>query len=722
MLTLAIALATFSTGLGQGEGGFFPAPVSPGIPPFFSDRTLFTYRGSEANEATTSQPDWSKLSVPALKPDAVKMRVLLLVAERDFSDPEFCNVLEMNDKQRLLLAMRRLPQLFQALSKGNINLEVIPRFIPEPLFSPNALDEYANLEYNKAPFDADDKEERGPFDAVLKVSSSGSRTLANGVLSFCRIGGPGESLSFEEALANEIGGQIEDRLQSSVPRYKPGSKLRIDSVLGRSVSASAFLSQSRLSQDEAISIAETRFTSPLLSLASATGVTGGPVKLDFKDGVMTYTENSIQRWGAAFLPQLGDSKGQTFSFKVRTKSFNPLAIGWLTKAGPTNSSSFGVNGEFRCENDGSWQTVSIPIPQGALFPIITPPESVIGRTRAPHEVIVYEFKEFSVGNAAPSVRVPEKKWDFTSSEGIEDALKNGDLVTRRKALVSVLNDPEKYGSVRKSLESMTAEIDGFLAYFSVKALAKVAPNDQALKDLLAKLVSTSPTESAREAALESLVDRPELTTFELVAPNTVRRSWRTRIAALKSLAALDRTDLKAKPAARQLLLAACNQELASVRMVAISALKPDVEEERKQIEYSLVNDPSEAVRLQCLGQLVKGGAAKNVVFGPLADDSWYVRANMAQQLPKEWKREALQQMVIDRDPFVRAAALKQFAQLDDATQPGEIQNTFGDTNCLVQFELVSGAAKGKWKLPAEVIEAVKKSASPAARKLAEGLK
>jgi len=72
-------------------------------------------------------------------------------------------------------------------------------------------------------------------------------------------------------------------------------------------------------------------------------------------------------------------------------------------------------------------------------------------------------------------------------------------------------------------------------------------------------------------------------------------------------------------------------------------------------------------------------------------------------------------MVIDRDTYVRAAALYGFAKLSDPTQPGEIQNTFAEEHPAVLLALVEGAQKGKWKLPANVFENARKSKSPLVR-------
>jgi hypothetical protein len=288
---------------------------------------------------------------------------------------------------------------------------------------------------------------------------------------------------------------------------------------------------------------------------------------------------------------------------------------------------------------------------------------------------------------------------------------------QRIAFYAIGKEPAKYKSLQPKLLQLSTDLEPAIAFGAVQAYGKIgiANDDLIGKAFMNRLVATAPNEFAREAALLYFAEHPEQTTFEAIAPNIVRRSWRTRIATVKALAALDRTDLKAKPAARQLLLTATGQDMAIIRSAALAAMKPEVELERKQLEYSLVNDPSELVRLQCLRQLAAANAPKEVLFGSLADDSPYVREHVYEQLPASLHRETLQRMVIDRDTYVRAAALYGFAKLSDPTQPGEIQNTFAEEHPAVLLALVEGAQKGKWKLPANVFENARKSKSPLVR-------
>ena len=153
----------------------FPKPdFDP--PAVLLDSTMFKYLSPEDKQKQWKPlevgRDWSNLQVPAIKPDAIKLRVLLAVAERDFSNPEFSNTLEMRDKSRLLEAMGRLKSLFAVVSDGSINFEFVPRFIPEPIFDIREFKQLIDAEFNKSKFESDDTIERGPFAAVIALSSS----------------------------------------------------------------------------------------------------------------------------------------------------------------------------------------------------------------------------------------------------------------------------------------------------------------------------------------------------------------------------------------------------------------------------------------------------------------------------------------------------------------------------------------------------------------------
>ena len=729
MLSTLIALSSLTLAQasgGQGESVFPRTDFS--VPSVLKDRSIFLYLSDPEPDVSMwrAPDDWSNLKYVAAKPSALKLRVLYLVFERDFSNPLVSNTLELNDKQRLIASMSRVSRFFSSMSQGELDVEVIPRFIPDPIFDYKEMEVIRNSEFNQFKFDADDREERGPFAAIVQVSSS------SGSGSFISLGGNEPGYMLEQNLAELICQQFVDALParlgypaispnrlprrtvyrswiSSTPWLKTNSGIPFQLLDPSFRDDSKYVTTFQLAPQDAQS--DTYTGRPMLGAASVRK----------ESDVLVFEESSIIRSAAAVLPQIPNDKlegSKGLSFEVRTKSSNPISVGWTDTLGrrPSTNFSIGAAGVYKIKTDGTWNTVAIPR-NGESVPYISVPSENHAKTRNPHEVIRYEFRNFKLTSEPVAAPATLNEPDFESLAGLEKELNSADDAARRMSLYYISKEPAKYKSLQPKLLQLSTDLEPAVAFGAVQAYGKIgiANDDLIGKAFMNRLVATASNEYAREAALLYFAEHPEQTTFEAIAPNIVRRSWRTRIATVKALAALDRTDLKAKPAARQLLLTATGQDMAIIRSAALAAMKPDVEQERKQLEYSLVNDPSEQVRLQCLKQLAAANAPKEVLFGSLADDSPYVREHVYEQLPTSLQREALQRMVIDRDTYVRVAALNGFAKLVDPTQSGEIQNTFVEEHPAVLFALVVGAQKGKWKLPENVIENAKKSKSPLVR-------
>lgn len=727
MLSTLIALSSLT--LAQASGGqgesVFPKQ-EPRNPEVLRDRSIFQFLKTTEIDSPASWPgfpedDWSALKVAEVKPNATKLKVLLLVFERDFTNPSVCNTLEMNDKQRLIQSMSRIRSFFAATSAGELDVEVIPRFIPEPIFNEDEAIDIQTKELNRFGFDADDRVERGPYAAICTVSSSKNSICS--ASAFSEIEGPNPGHGLERNLITSICRSLTLSFSQRFIEILPVSPFTypnrwptVRRGLNLSLIDPTFRADTALVKGGIESLGE-RVQPTSSGLKSAVA---GPITVTGADGILTYEEASIMRRGLVLLPPFAVGR---LEFKVRTKSLNPIAFQMLdvppkrADESPNSEVTIGQGADVDIKADGSWQTVRIGLSDKTMHVSFGVPSRLVGLTRNPHEIIRYEFKEFRVVTDPPTPLKPAKQWNLTSPEGISEALADGNAEIKQLALREILAEPTKYKIVQPKLLEMSTELHPAVAFGAVQAYGAVgiANDDLIGKAFMNRLVSTAPNEYAREAALLYFAKHPEQTTFEAISPNIVRRSWRTRIATVKALAALDRTDLKAKPAARQLLLTACGQDMAIIRSAALAVMKPDVEAERKQLEYSLVNDPSEQVRLQCLKILGDANAPKEVLFGALADDSPYVREQVYQQLPAGLKREALQRMVIDRDTYVRAAALRGFASLPDPTQPGEIQNTFADEHPAILLALVEGAQKGKWKLPQNVIEAAIKSKSSLVR-------
>ena len=157
--SLTFAQASGGPNAGQGES-VFPKPEARN-PEVLRDRSIFQYADPEqiAPSLLRGAVDWSGLKYVPPKPNAIKLKVLLLVFEREFTDPSSSNTLELTDKQRLVATMSRLRSFFSSATGGELDVEVIPRFIPEPIFEPQEATSIETMEYNRFKFEADDREE-----------------------------------------------------------------------------------------------------------------------------------------------------------------------------------------------------------------------------------------------------------------------------------------------------------------------------------------------------------------------------------------------------------------------------------------------------------------------------------------------------------------------------------------------------------------------------------
>jgi hypothetical protein len=687
---LSLATSLSAHGMQGSAASEFPQPQLQD-PSYQLNRKIFTYipEGFSGVEKPFAAPlDWSREKIPDAKPGSQKLLIKILVLERDFSDLSRPFSLEDRDKQRLLQACFRLPSTIRLMTNGDFDGEVVPQFIADPVF--NSADAFANLEkdINEAKFDADDSVVRGPFDAVVGIDSKNLPPLGNQ--------GADVERFLYEVVSQSVRSQLYKKLTMS--GWTDGAERGNDFFkLGKTnrTDTKALSDWFRNVEGAPLRIGTVNLPESVCF--------EGAAKVTVSEGdVLEYSEESILRSGQIAMPELSSPAVLKFEYKTSTPS--PLAFIQGDRIGLVADAS------GQTISDDMWHEGFVSLNPGA-YSIGVPP-ALRGTNRTNSRPVKYSLRNFSIVTgisiSAP-LRVPTEI----------PAVKLKEL-----ALGSVpVGIDERLGLVKDS-----ASIQPAVAYYSVLTYGKsiVTSDDLEAKAFIQSLLRAAPSEAAREAALEVVAQRPELGTFELVSPNLIRKSWRVRLAATKAMGALGKTDFKARPASRELLLSASFQDYASIRSAALSYLDPKVENEKKRLEYGVLNDPSESIRLQCLASLIQiKDQTKEVLFSSLADESWFVRMN-ALGLYKsaarpELAREASQRLVVDQDPYVRATALKFLAENFKDVQLGEIQSSFIDEHPAVQFSLVTGAKLSGWKLPKETIMMLKKSVSKGVRILAESL-
>ena len=167
-----------------------------------------------------------------------------------------------------------------------------------------------------------------------------------------------------------------------------------------------------------------------------------------------------------------------------------------------------------------------------------------------------------------------------------------------------------------------------------------------------------------------------------------------------------------------------SQEMALIRLTVIGQLDPSQKIDSQRLEFMMINDPCETVRLACLRMLAaNGNIPKEKLFGCLADDS----PSMRERIPAAFGakspllREVLQKLIVDQDPYVRLSAIQNFAAIGNVKE-GEIQNIFADKHPAIQMAVLQGAAKGSWKIPADALARYRESLIPGVRALALEIK
>ena len=720
----------------------FPKPdLNP--PSALQDSTIFKYLSAEDKQKRWKPlevgRDWSEVQVPVIKPDAMKLKVLLAVAERDFSNPEFSNTLEMRDKSRLLEAVARLKSLFAVLSDGAISLEVTPRFISEPIFDIHEFKSLINAEFNKSKFESDDSIERGPFAAVIALSSShvddkpepGEDYSVHG---FSDLGGSSSDMWFEEALVYVVQSGIFSRMSGHFDSFRagyssqePSTKLIDRLATFRGEYQKFFDPTYRQDSDLVSKWSQQTFREPgrPVKLPEMAAIQS-PAALAVTDGVLNYSELSILRAGEFALPPSDKWPNQkTLKFEVRTKGRNPMAVKIWKKDGTKQEYVFGSEaGMIPVATDYNWQTLSIPLPgSDAIGATIGAPSNYFGKTRIRAELLQWEFRNFDLtGDVSPAPTMTPTVPVYASEAAIRDALANGTRFTRRRALANI-DLIRGIKGLEPALLAATSDLDAGVAHDAGRAYFELVlsgtPNAEEVATM-AKFLSAPPNESIRCLALNYTAKNSAYAGFDSVIGCTVRESWQVRRSAMVALAALARAGVKEKEGCHQTILTATGQELALIRLSAIEQLNPSIKLDSQRLEYLMVNDPCESVRLACLKILAANNSIpKEKLLGCLADDSPSLRERIPVTLGAKNPilREALQKLVVDQDPYVRTSAVQNFAILGDVKE-GEIQNVFTDKHPAVQMAILQGAAKGAWKIPADSLTRLKESPIPMVRNLA----
>lgn len=649
------------------------------VPVQLQDRAIFTYLkpGKVWIEPQGKYYAFDKLPEVAAKPDAAKLKVVLVVAERHFGIPTLANIIERRDRDRIVALLPLAASYLRNYSGGDVEVTITPKFFSDPVFDFEAM-ELGSSEFNRNKFDADDSVERGPYDLSVTIESKdaaryvGDPKIGAGQLAGDVVGAAWQALtpSVENMFLVESG---------KVPKLTK-------SLVGYLQGTSSF----------------TNADADLFSGEPTMGNVGVvyPILLSTEGGALDLTEECLIRRERMPLPfNEGESTAKSLSFEYKTFTRNPVAVQIQTASGWEELTLPG--------GAEDWKSAQVKSSKGEAIinAMIGVPTLLQNRTRSYSELCHYQFRNFAMTGEA----------NGTATESVATLQQNAP-----DPLKQIPN--ESFAELKARLTSLNTSEAVHAARTLYTRASTVTPSAEELAFL--NSILTGPyAESVRAEGLSWIGKIPGLGAFPLVAPNAVRDNWQVRRAAIKALSELEKAGVKEKEGCKQLMLMSTAQEMGLIRHTAYAALNFEDEETRKRAEYALINDPSEYVRILLARKLALTPTATfDSVKGVLADESISVRSNVARVLrDNELSRKLLQNLVVDSSPKVRASALYCLASIK-GVQVGEIQNTFSDTDPVVQHMLAVGASQGAWTLPAELVAKLKASPFKGTAKAAEAIK
>jgi HEAT repeat protein len=572
---------------------------------------------------------------------------------------------------------------------------------------------------NSAPFDANDRQYRGPYEAVFVIHAG-----LDGIdRDFSFDGMPGRVIGWHTFSMDEPKAALTQELLAAASRLSgkfawapPSAPSRFPSAYGE---------------------AEIAVTGPAIRLTS-TGV--------------------VARGGAR-LSALKIFEAPIVSFKAKSATREPMALNLMGSKGPIGSILLKGHrpgqedlllaphdpAGARLEAGTEWTSFTLDLRQvpgweGAEELHMGTPLSVGRFEKGPPEHSILEITDLAfsapTSEGVLTLKAPSSMADEAAlREAVKKARSEEALSTEDWAKLSqwaatgssreklsvlcaflVRKDPKAVPLLLAAATSASI-VDAFAA---TRALAaQGSPEGRAA---LSEVLQKGPFDINRRFAAEVL---PDVAPIDLPMLNMMmlQRAWRGRLAAVEAISRLKTRDAQVILTTSLAFEAEPNP---LVRLAIANSLDSTFELAARRLLVSGLNDPSNWVRAASLVRLldspfetIRQEAARGV-----RDDAPPVRMALLEAMkakPSAGFRSALRLAVTDGVPEVRAAAIDALAVQEGPIQSQEVENTFTDSSAPVQLSLVRAAVKGKISLPPAVRDALKASAHPEVRTAAQGL-
>jgi HEAT repeat protein len=635
-----------------------------------------------------------------------------------------------------LRAIARVPGLARAETDGAVSPQIDLTIEPETLDldSPNWLSRYIGPRFNRGRFDADDKEFRGPYRAVIVLHPGlgtewrreqvGGQSVV-GLSVFQRWSGAGEADGLEAAVTGAIAELAESSWQEAgiyrEPRvggqaaWNPHLYGLFDSASWEALNSGEepnfaaiqvlYKSAQRSPEDgwnSSDTIRKSPFT-PNVALSIVDDATRGRV--------LRYGENATARRGGFALPftNVDPKKTPYLTMQVKSDSGDPLEIRW------EDHSSLAVypgRALIQVPNDKAWHTVTVDLSKArnAISDFYVGPE-IGSQSRERHDVgeIVYYFDDFKLtSEGAATSQDPIVSDEVKRARGAK-TLSAAELAKDSSDLVKLnglLNRGPFAASDEAGLIELSRSVNPRISALAVAALGNL--DSATAKAEVLRLATSSPFEATRRAAALSLGKIGDPKTAGPISRLFANRSWQSRLAGAQGLTMIP------------------GDEAAVISMTFLQEIDPEIRLAvtenanvqnpvvQKRLLWSAVNDPSDSVRAMSCWKLIKSGNAKNAAEGykGVKDDSFGVRRELVDRMgadPSPAHRNALRIAVTDLSPSVRAAALRALATQPGPVTPEEVANVFEDKFPVVQLALLDLAKAKSLALPKSALTTMKAS-------------
>lgn len=477
-----------------------------------------------------------------------------------------------------------------------------------------------------------------------------------------------------------------------------------------------------------------------------------------KGSVLEYVEKGLVRTGglSSALGEVDPKATPLLSFWVKSKCRESLAVRAIDATNHSAVVSIGTDALPPVEGpdskviqaafvpNGEWQRIVVNVGSQLedrnVHLVIGPSENGLRSERTIVAPVDFEFDrfEFLKPGDAPETLYQAPAPDFASDSprarlaALAEFAKapRDDQKPQVIKLLSDLNDDVRLNA--------TMIVGGWKDPNAEDALTGNATNldsaiDEAALEGLAKIGTDSAWATIRHALLSGTTNLSKITAARLIAskgdpqqagPLSVlfaQRSWCVRKAGAEAIGSLP-----GQEAPRLLMDFLGLENDPAVKLAATKAVDPSIEELCKQLMYSSVNDPSDAVRAWSNVKLILSPLAnyRKEGFRGVRDDGRATRMIVLQQLaahPSDENRTALQLAVADTDAQVRALALRAFSSLPGQVSIEEVSNTLQDRSPLVQQALIDLAITKKLSLPKELVKQLQASSDPEVARRAKEL-